>query len=88
MEFHRTIGQDYAYLIELFRQHKPTTVPQLLRQIGNDERLFSLRKLQRLLRIASKLLEQIDIANFDPLEVSDLLEAERDWILYHQYPPF
>jgi hypothetical protein len=78
MEFHRTIGQDYAYLISLFRQQKPVTVLQLFRYIGADENLFSLRRLKRLLRIAAKSLEQIDNTNFDPFEVADLLQAERD----------
>lgn len=85
MEYRRTIGQDYSYLINLFRQLAPVTVPQLLRHIGHGESLFSLRRFRRLLRITSKFLEQITTVNFDPFEVADLLEAESDWLINHHF---
>lgn len=70
MEVQRTLGQDYHYLIDLLLTKQPTTIAQLLRYLGVGERVFSSRRLQRLLHIMAYWLEQLHTTAIDPIETA------------------
>ena len=77
MEVQRTIGQDYQYLIDLLLAKQPTTFAQLLRLIGEGEKLFSLRSLKRILPIVTRLLDDLKTTSMNPIAVAYWLKEER-----------
>lgn len=85
MEFQRTLGQDYQYLIDLLRQQQPATIADVLLLLGEGKNLFSPRKLKRLLQLFAKFLEQTNALDFNPLEAAYLLDRQRDWLLHQQF---
>lgn len=87
MEVQRTIGQDFQYLIDLVLRKQPTTLSQLLYDLGEQETIFSSRILGRIVQIVAQVLDEFQSKTFHPVDIAIFLQQHREWMLHHAFLP-